>query len=35
MNISESQIFIALFSALSTGILAVRLGIELYVRPES
>ena len=35
MNISESQIFIALFSALITGILAVRLGIELYVRPES
>nr|YP_009105656.1 M polypeptide of photosystem I [Xylochloris irregularis]AIT94312.1 M polypeptide of photosystem I [Xylochloris irregularis] len=30
MNISESQIFIALFGALITGILAVRLGIELY-----
>jgi len=28
--ISESQIFIALFIALITGILAVRLGIELY-----
>lgn len=30
MSISESQIFIALFIALITGILAVRLGIELY-----
>jgi photosystem I reaction center subunit XII len=30
MAISESQIFIALFSALITGILAVRLGVELY-----
>lgn len=30
MSISESQIFIALFTALITGILAVRLGTELY-----
>ena len=30
MAISESQIFLALFIALITGILAVRLGIELY-----
>ena len=30
MGISDSQIFIALFTALITGILAVRLGIELY-----
>jgi photosystem I reaction center subunit XII len=30
MPISESQIFIALFIALMTGILAVRLGVELY-----
>nr|YP_009105968.1 M polypeptide of photosystem I [Gloeotilopsis sterilis]YP_009106300.1 M polypeptide of photosystem I [Interfilum terricola]AIT94765.1 M polypeptide of photosystem I [Gloeotilopsis sterilis]AIT95097.1 M polypeptide of photosystem I [Interfilum terricola] len=30
MPISESQIFIALFTALITGILAIRLGIELY-----
>nr|YP_009105459.1 M polypeptide of photosystem I [Parietochloris pseudoalveolaris]AIT94086.1 M polypeptide of photosystem I [Parietochloris pseudoalveolaris] len=30
MPISESQIFIALFTALITGIFAVRLGIELY-----
>nr|ACQ90771.1 M polypeptide of photosystem I [Neglectella solitaria] len=30
MSISESQIFIALFIALITGIFAVRLGIELY-----
>nr|AIT94580.1 M polypeptide of photosystem I [Chlorosarcina brevispinosa] len=30
MAISESQIFIALFTALITGILAVRLGTELY-----
>jgi photosystem I reaction center subunit XII len=30
MPISESQIFIALFIALITGILAVRLGVELY-----
>lgn len=30
MPISESQIFVALFTALITGIFAVRLGIELY-----
>nr|YP_009106361.1 M polypeptide of photosystem I [Fusochloris perforata]AIT95177.1 M polypeptide of photosystem I [Fusochloris perforata] len=30
MAITESQIFIALFLSLITGILAVRLGIELY-----
>nr|YP_009106219.1 M polypeptide of photosystem I [Binuclearia lauterbornii]AIT95015.1 M polypeptide of photosystem I [Binuclearia lauterbornii] len=30
MSLSESQIFIALFISLVTGILAVRLGIELY-----
>ncbi len=30
MPISESQIFIALFISLITGILAVRLGVELY-----
>jgi photosystem I reaction center subunit XII len=30
MPISESQIFVALFTALITGVLAVRLGIELY-----
>nr|YP_001382185.1 photosystem I subunit XII [Pleurastrum terricola]ABO69323.1 M polypeptide of photosystem I [Pleurastrum terricola] len=30
MSISESQIFIALFTALITGVLAVRLGTELY-----
>jgi photosystem I reaction center subunit XII len=30
MSISENQIFIAIFTALITGILAVRLGIELY-----
>jgi photosystem I reaction center subunit XII len=30
MAISESQIFIALFFSLITGILAVRLGVELY-----
>nr|WQA10877.1 photosystem I subunit M [Streptosarcina sp. YL-2023a] len=30
MAISESEIFLALFIALITGILAVRLGIELY-----
>jgi photosystem I reaction center subunit XII len=30
MPISESQIFIALFIALISGIFAVRLGIELY-----
>ncbi len=32
MNISESQIFVALFSALITGLLAIRLGVELYAR---
>ena len=30
MPIADSQIFIALFIALLTGILAVRLGIALY-----
>lgn len=30
MLISDSQIFIALFIALITGILAIRLGIALY-----
>lgn len=30
MSLSESQIFIALFIALITGILALRLGVELY-----
>nr|YP_010506671.1 M polypeptide of photosystem I [Tetraselmis suecica]YP_010506686.1 M polypeptide of photosystem I [Tetraselmis suecica]AMP43299.1 M polypeptide of photosystem I [Tetraselmis sp. CCMP 881]AMP43351.1 M polypeptide of photosystem I [Tetraselmis sp. CCMP 881]UXF58534.1 M polypeptide of photosystem I [Tetraselmis suecica]UXF58549.1 M polypeptide of photosystem I [Tetraselmis suecica] len=30
MPIADSQIFIALFIALITGILAVRLGIALY-----
>ena len=30
MPISESQIFVALFIALVTGVLAVRLGAELY-----
>lgn len=30
MAISESQIFIALFISLITGILALRLGVELY-----
>jgi photosystem I reaction center subunit XII len=30
MGISDSQIFIALFTALITGVLAVRLGLELY-----
>lgn len=30
MEISDSQIFIALFTALITGVLAVRLGLELY-----
>ena len=32
MNISDNQIFVALFIALLTGILSVRLGIELYKR---
>nr|YP_010455896.1 photosystem I protein M [Tetraselmis marina]YP_010455913.1 photosystem I protein M [Tetraselmis marina]UUA64572.1 photosystem I protein M [Tetraselmis marina]UUA64589.1 photosystem I protein M [Tetraselmis marina] len=30
MTISDSQVFIALFIALITGILAVRLGTSLY-----
>ncbi|RYE05184.1 MAG: photosystem I reaction center subunit XII [Sphingomonas sp.] len=30
MEITDSEIFIALFVALITGILAVRLGIALY-----
>nr|ASN77521.1 photosystem I reaction center subunit M [Pedinophyceae sp. YPF-701] len=30
MPISDSQIFVALFIALITGVLAVRLGAELY-----
>jgi len=30
MPIADSQIFIALFIALITGILAIRLGIALY-----
>lgn len=30
MSISDSQVFIALFAALLAGILAIRLGIELY-----
>ena len=30
MPISDSQVFIALFTALLAGILAIRLGIELY-----
>lgn len=30
MPLSDSQIFVALFIALLTGILAVRLGLELY-----
>jgi photosystem I reaction center subunit XII len=30
MAISDSQVFIALFIALVTGILAVRLGVALY-----
>lgn len=30
MGITDSQIFIALFTALITGVLAVRLGLELY-----
>ena len=28
--ISDSQVFLALFTSLITGILAIRLGIELY-----
>jgi photosystem I reaction center subunit XII len=30
MSLSESQIFIALFAALVTGVFALRLGTELY-----
>nr|YP_006666460.1 photosystem I subunit XII [Trebouxiophyceae sp. MX-AZ01]AFQ93815.1 photosystem I subunit XII [Trebouxiophyceae sp. MX-AZ01] len=30
MALSDSQVFLALFIALLTGILAVRLGLELY-----
>lgn len=30
MSISDSQVFIALFIALMTGILAIRLGVALY-----
>jgi len=30
MNISDSQVFIALYVALLTGIIALRLGINLY-----
>ena len=30
MAINDSQIFILLFNALLTGVLAVRLGLELY-----
>ena len=30
MPISDSQVFVALFIALITGILAVRLGVALY-----
>ncbi len=30
MALTESQIFIALFTALFTGILALRLGVALY-----
>jgi photosystem I reaction center subunit XII len=30
MPLSDSQIFVALFITLLTGILAVRLGLELY-----
>ena len=30
MGVSDSQIFVALFTALITGVLAVRLGVELY-----
>ena len=30
MPISDSQVFIALFIALITGILAIRLGVALY-----
>jgi photosystem I reaction center subunit XII len=30
MAITDSQVFIALFGALVTGILAIRLGVALY-----
>jgi photosystem I reaction center subunit XII len=30
MNITDSQIFVALFVALFTGVLALRLGAEIY-----
>lgn len=30
MPISDSQVFVALFIALITGILAIRLGVALY-----
>nr|YP_009105293.1 M polypeptide of photosystem I [Pedinomonas tuberculata]AIT93901.1 M polypeptide of photosystem I [Pedinomonas tuberculata] len=30
MPISDSQVFVSLFVALFTGVLAVRLGVELY-----
>ena len=30
MGVSDSQVFVALFTALITGVLAVRLGVELY-----
>nr|AIT94154.1 M polypeptide of photosystem I [Marsupiomonas sp. NIES 1824] len=30
MSITDSQVFLALFIALITGVLAVRLGTELY-----
>lgn len=30
MPISDSQVFVALFVALVTGVFAVRLGVELY-----
>lgn len=30
MSLSDSQVFVALFTALITGVLALRLGTELY-----
>jgi photosystem I reaction center subunit XII len=30
MNIADNQIFVALFVAFFTGVLALRLGVELY-----
>ena len=30
MNITDSQIFVGLFVSLFTGVLALRLGVELY-----